>query len=171
LQFQSEKAKYLTGINKALEVLQTSIKTWEQKYVIMSPVPGKVNLFNYWAVNTPVKQGDVLMIITPEKAGSVLGRINLPAYGSAKVKQGQNVNVKLSNYPSEEYGMIQGTVESVSLLPKDSMYALRISFPDGLKSSFNKQLEFKQQMTGTAEIITDKKRLLERMLNKVKIQF
>jgi hypothetical protein len=39
-----------------------------------------------------------------------------------------------------------------------------------MKSSYNKQLDFKQQMTGTAEIITEKKRLLERMLKRVKIK-
>jgi multidrug efflux pump subunit AcrA (membrane-fusion protein) len=170
LQYQMEEAKYFTGLNKSLEALQTAIKTWEQKYVILSPVNGKVNLFNYWSVNTPVKQGEVLMIVTPELAGSTVGRINLPAFGSAKVREGQNVNIKLSNYPSEEYGMLMGKIESVSLLPKDSMYAVRIRFPEGLNSSYGKKLEFKQQMTGTAEIIIEKKRLLERMLNKVKIK-
>jgi multidrug efflux pump subunit AcrA (membrane-fusion protein) len=170
LQYQTEEAKYLTGLNKSLEALQTAIKTWEQKYVILSPVKGMVNLFNYWSVNAPVKQGEVMMIVTPELLGVTIGRINLPAFGSAKVREGQNVNIRLSNYPSEEYGMLMGKIESVSLLPKDSMYAVRINFPEGLKSSYGKKLEFKQQMTGTAEIITEKKRLLERMLNKVKIR-
>jgi multidrug efflux pump subunit AcrA (membrane-fusion protein) len=170
LQYQTEEAKYITGLNKSLEALQTAIKTWEQKYLILSPVKGRVNLFNYWSVNTPVKQGDVLMIVTPEFTGSTVGRINLATFGSAKVKEGQNVNIKLSNYPSEEYGMLMGKIESISLLPKDSMYAVRVSFPEGLQSSYGKKLDFKQQMTGTAEIITEKKRLLERMLNKVKIR-
>jgi multidrug efflux pump subunit AcrA (membrane-fusion protein) len=170
LQYQTEESKYLTGLTKSLETLQAAIKMWEQKYVILSPVKGQVNLFNYSSVNAPVKQGDVLMIITPVFTGETVGRINLPAFGSAKVKEGQNVNIKLSNYPSDEFGMLMGRIESVSMLPKDSMYAVRISFPEGLKTSYGKKLEFKQQMTGTAEIITEKKRLLERMLNKVKIR-
>jgi len=167
LQYQTDEARYTSALDKALEQLQAAIKTWD---VIISPIPGTVNLFNYWAVNMPVKQGDVMMIITPEKTGSVIGRINLMAYGSAKVKEGQRVNIKLANYPFEEYGMLMGQIESVSLLPKDSLYAVRIIFPHGMKSSYNKTLDFRQQMTGTAEIVTEKKRLLERMLNKVKIK-
>jgi HlyD family secretion protein len=170
LQALTDDAKYTSTLNKSVEQLRTAIKTWEQKYVVVAPMPGTVNLFNYWSANMPVKQGDVLMIITPEKSGSVIGRINLKAYGSARVKEGQKVNIKLDNYPFEEYGMLVAQISSVSLLPKDSLYVVRITFPDGMKSSYNKQLDFKQQMTGTAEIITEKKRLFERMLNKVKIR-
>ncbi|HXC06921.1 MAG TPA: HlyD family efflux transporter periplasmic adaptor subunit, partial [Bacteroidia bacterium] len=170
LQSQTECAKYVSSLDKALEQLQAGIQTWEQKYVISTPIAGSVNLFNYWSENMPVKQGDVLMIITPEKTGAVIGRVSILAYGSAKVKEGQQVNVKLSNYPSDEFGMLTGQISSVSLLPKDSLYALRIVFPQGLKSSYNKQLTFKQQMTGAAEIITEKKRLLQRMLNKMQVR-
>jgi len=169
MQSMADDEKYSTTLNKALAQLNTSIKNWEQKYLIVAPMAGTVNLFNYWAVDMPVKQGDVLMIVIPRKMGNIVGRISLPVYGSAKVKEGQMVNIRLSNYPAEEYGFLSGRVASVSLLPKDSMYSVVVNFPNGMVSSYNKQLEFKQQMIGTTEIITEKKRLLERMLNKVKI--
>jgi HlyD family secretion protein len=40
--------------------------------------------------------------------------------------------------------------------------------PDMLISNYGKQLKFSQEMTGTAEIITDDVRLLERFLNPIK---
>ncbi|MFI5148208.1 MAG: HlyD family secretion protein [Bacteroidia bacterium] len=169
LQSNTDRAKYVSALEKSLNQLKTSIKTWEQKYVVISPMRGIVNLFNYWATDMAVKQGDVLMIVCPINKGKIIGRISLQTYGSAKVKEGLPVNVKLSNYPSDEYGMLTGKVESVSLLPKDSLYAVRISFPGGMTSSYNKPFEFSQQMSGTAEIITGKKRLLERLLNRMKI--
>ena len=169
MQSMADDEKYSTTLNKALAQLNTSIKNWEQKYLIVAPMAGTVNLFNYWAADMPVKQGDVLMIVIPKKTGNIVGRISLPVYGSAKVKEGQMVNIRLANYPAEEYGFLSGRVASVSLLPKDSMYSVVVNFPNGMVSSYNKQLEFKQQMIGSTEIITEKKRLLERMLNKVKI--
>lgn len=170
LQGESDDEKYSTALNKTMAQLKEAIKGWEQRYLIISPISGTVNLFNYWAVNMPVKQGDVLMIVTPEKTGDVIGRISLPVYGSAKVKEGEVVNIRLANYPSEEFGFLTGQVASVSLLPKDSMYSVVVTFPNGLKSSYNKQLTFKQQMMGTTEIITEKKRLLARILNKIKVK-
>jgi multidrug efflux pump subunit AcrA (membrane-fusion protein) len=170
MQGQVDDEKYPTSLNKALAQLKAAIQDWEQKYLVVSPIPGIVNLFNYWAVNMPVKQGDVLMIVTPSKTGKVIGRVNLPVYGSAKVKEGEMVNIRLANYPAEEFGFLSGQVASVSLLPKDSLYSVVVIFPKGLISSYNKQLEFKQQMIGTTEIITEKRRLLERILNKFKIK-
>ncbi|HXP52307.1 MAG TPA: HlyD family efflux transporter periplasmic adaptor subunit, partial [Bacteroidia bacterium] len=168
-QNETDGAKYSNELHKSLEQLHTAIKTWEQEYLIVAPIRGTVNLFNYWAVNMPVKQGDVLMIIAPEKNGTIIGRINLPVYRSAKVKEGQLVNIRLANYPSDEYGILTGQIASVSILPKDSLYSVKVIFPNGMKSSYNKQLEFKQQMTGSAEIITSKERLLSRMFNKVRM--
>jgi multidrug efflux pump subunit AcrA (membrane-fusion protein) len=168
-QNETDEAKYSSELHKSLEQLRTAIKTWEQEYLIVAPICGTVNLFNYWAVNMPVKQGDVLIIIAPEKIGAMIGRINLPIYGSAKVKEGQLVNIRLANYPNDEYGILTGQIASVSLLPKDSVYSVRVIFPNGMRSSYNKQLEFKQQMAGSAEIITSKERLLSRMFNKVRI--
>ena len=170
LEGESDDEKYSTALNKTMAQLKEAIKGWEQRYLVISPISGTVNLFNYWAVNMPVKQGDVLMIVIPENTGKIIGRINMSVYGSAKVKEGDVVNIRLSNYPSEEYGFLIGQVASVSLLPKDSMYSVVVNFPNGMMSSYNKQLTFKQQMIGTTEIITEKKRLLARILNKIKFK-
>ncbi len=39
----------------------------------------------------------------------------LPTSNSGKAKIGQQVNIKLADYPFSEYGMLNGTVTNISL--------------------------------------------------------
>jgi HlyD family secretion protein len=84
---------------------------------------------------------------------------------SGKVKTGQTVNIKFSSYPFLEYGMVKGIVKSKSLVPSGVFYVLEIDLPDGLTTLYGKNLEFTQNMQGTAEIITDDLRLLQKIIN------
>ena len=83
---------------------------------------------------------------------------------SGKVKSGQNVNIKLSSFPYAEYGMLSGEVKSLSLVPDQGKYYVEIELTNGLNTNYNKQLPLLQEMTGTAEIITEDLRLIERII-------
>ncbi len=84
---------------------------------------------------------------------------------SGKVKTGQTVNIKLSGYPYLEYGMVRGVVKSISLVPSNDSYVIELSLPSGLTTLYGKNLDFTQNMQGTAEIITDDLSLLQKILN------
>jgi HlyD family secretion protein len=64
-----------------------------------------------------------------------------------------------------EYGSLQGKVETISMVSDQEFYSVEISFPDGLVTTYHKDLEFSQGMTGQAEIITDELSLLVRIVN------
>ena len=81
------------------------------------------------------------------------------------VKTGQIVNIKLSGYPYLQYGMVKGIVKSKSLVPSGDAYMIEIALPDGLSTLYGKKLEFTQNMQGTAEIITEDLRLLQKIVN------
>ena len=84
---------------------------------------------------------------------------------SGKVKQGQLVNIKLSGYPYLDYGMVRGVVKSISMVPSGDTYIVEIALPNGLETLYGKKLEFTQNMQGTAEIITDDLRLIQKIIN------
>jgi HlyD family secretion protein len=84
---------------------------------------------------------------------------------SGKVKTGQRVNIKLTGYPYLEYGMVRGIVTSKSLVPTGDSYIIEITLPDGLRTLYGENLEFTQNMQGTAEIMTDSLRLLQKIVN------
>ena len=71
-----------------------------------------------------------------------------------------------------EYGMIKVQIAHISLVPinkeNQKNYILEVIFPDSLVTNYGKTLEFSQEMTGTAEIITEDLRLLDKFLNPIR---
>ncbi|MDD5569533.1 MAG: HlyD family efflux transporter periplasmic adaptor subunit [Bacteroidales bacterium] len=167
-QYDEQKQQLELALNNNYEALKNQIKTWEQTYLLKSPIDGKVTFTQYWSVNQNVKAGDNVITIVPEKEAKIIGKIKLPIQGSGKVKVGQKVNIKFANYPYMEYGMVKGIIKSISLVPMDANYTVEVELPEGLKTNYNKTLIFSQEMQGSAEIITDDIRLIERFLNPLK---
>jgi len=91
-----------------------------------------------------------------------MARAELPIFSSGKVKVGQQVNIRLENYPFEQFGLLRGSITSISEIPNENKYFVTIELPQKLITSQNKAIAFKQQLTGTTEIITEDLRLLER---------
>ena len=78
---------------------------------------------------------------------------------------GQDVNIKLANYPDSQFGIVKGKVKAISLTPdKDGNLLIDIALPNGIETSYNKKITFQQEMSGNADIITEDLRLLERLL-------
>ncbi len=159
----------------AFNDLCAAIKFWEQKYEIISPIDGIVEFSDFWKDNSFIQSGMELFSIIPIQK-NLFGEIKIPSYGAGKVKVGQNVNVKLDDYPFDEYGSITGVVSSISKISNTiktqqgemESYRVLISFPKGLTSSFGVNLETNFETKGTAEIITSPKRLINRLFDNLK---
>lgn len=104
------------------------------------------------------------MTVVPDEASQLVGKVQLPVQGAGKVTPGQRVQIKFSSYPYQEFGMVRGIVENISLVPADTYYVVEVGFPDGLITNYGRTLPLSQEMQGTAEIITEKRRLLTRLL-------
>lgn len=84
---------------------------------------------------------------------------------SGKIKIVQDVTIRLANYPDTEFGILKGKVTAISLTPdKDNNLLIDVYLPNGLETSYKKQITFQQEMTGIADIITENLRLIERLL-------
>lgn len=146
-------------------ILKAELNIWENTYLLKSPVDGIVTFTRYWTENQIVVRDEPVLSVIPHKAGNYLGRMNLKMLRSGKVKPGQLVNIKLSSYPYLEYGMLRGIIRTKSMVPSKDAYIIEIELPDGLTTLYGKKLEFTQNMDGTAEIITEDLRLLQKMIN------
>jgi multidrug resistance efflux pump len=160
-----EKEKYYSVLNESFLNLKAQIKIWENTYLIISPVSGFVTFTKFWSENQTVTKDEQVLSIVPVETGDYVGRINLRMSRSGKVKPDQIVNIKLSGYPYLEYGMVRGIVKSKSLVPAGDSYVIELSLPSGLTTLYGKKLDFTQNMQGTAEIITDDLRLIQKILN------
>lgn len=160
-----ESEKYYSDLHESFLNLKAQIKIWENNYLLISPVSGIVTFTKFWSENQIVNRDEPVLSIVPIETGDYVGRINLKMNRSGKVKQGQTVNIKLSGYPYLEYGMVKGIVKSKSLVPSGDSYIIELSLPSGLTTLYGKKLDFTQNMQGTAEIITEDLRLLQKILN------
>jgi multidrug resistance efflux pump len=160
-----EKDKYVFALRESFLNLKAQLNTWENTYLLISPVDGLVSFTKFWSANQSVVKDEPVVSIVPVETGNFLGRINLKMQRSGKVKTGQLVNIKLSGYPYLEYGMVRGKVKSISLVPSGDSYVIEIELPEGLSTLYGKKLEFTQNMQGTAEIITENVRLLQKLIN------
>ena len=80
-------------------------------------------------------------------------------------KQMMKKKLKKANYPDREFGIIKGSIKAISLTPdKDGNLIIDVSLPNGLQTSYKKKIIFQQEMIGSADIITEDLRLLERLL-------
>lgn len=168
------EAAYIDMMAKR-NLLQTELRLWEEKYVIKAPTNGKLDYLGFWRENLMVKEGVELFTILPQH-GEIMGEAYIPAIGAGKVKVGQLVNVKLNDYPYDEFGLLCGKVVSISpLMNKVQMnnavvetYLVRIAFPQGATTNFDHKLSLNFESKGTAEIVTKPKRLIERLFDNLK---
>jgi len=160
-----EKEKLVAALRESFLNLRAQINLWENTYLLISPVEGIVSFTKFWSANQSVIKDEPVVSIVPLETGNYLGRINLRMLRSGKVKTGQLVNIKLSGYPYLEYGMVRGIIKSKSLVASGDSYVIEIELPDGLTTLYGKKLDFTQNMQGTAEIITENTRLLQKIVN------
>ena len=160
-----------TSINLERSVMQSfyqlkkAIKDWELNYVFRSSVKGTVSFLQIWSENQTINAGENMFAIIPSTEKGYIGKVKAKAQNSGKLQIGQKVNIRLANYPDREFGVIEGKLKSISLTPdKEGNLLLNIELPNGLQTSYKKQINFQQEMTGTADIITEDLRLLERLL-------
>lgn len=158
------------ALQDAFRRLQGQFAVWEQQYMLKSPTEGVVSFYKFWSNNHFVNQGEEVMTIVPGSQ-QVFGMLQVPVYGSGKVKEGQRIKIRVDNFPAEEYGMVEGTVESISPVPRNGMYSIRAKLDNGLRTTYNKDLELKTEMQGSADIVTDDLRLIERIFNQFRSVF
>jgi multidrug efflux pump subunit AcrA (membrane-fusion protein) len=164
-----EEVRLLKATLHSFNQLKKAIRDWENLYVLKSNIKGKVSFLNYWNQNQTVSKGDLVFTIIPAKNSNYIAKVKAPLQNSGKIKIGQEVNVKLHNYPYTEFGMLKGKVENISQTPnKEGFYLIDVSLPNVLITSYNREIEFKQEMRGSAEIITEDLRLLERFFYQFK---
>lgn len=164
-----EEVTLLKKVLQSFNQLKKSIKNWEMKYVLSSQLNGKVSFLNFWSKNQNVNQGDLVFTIIPNENSSFIAKLKTPAQNLGKVKIGQKVNINLQNYPDYEFGVLKGKVNNISeTSDPEGFYIIDVLLPNKLITTYNKEIIFKQEMRGTAEIITEDLRLLERFFYQFK---
>lgn len=160
---KTERQQMLTlEVDNARKELLSAIHLWKQTYLITSSENGYVAWLDGLEDGQFVQSGITIASVIPE-SGILIAKAKIPVKGSGKVKIGQRVNILLDNYPYEQFGTIPGKITSISPFPSEGKYYTTIALTEGLNTSLSQTLPFKQQLSGTTEIITENLRLSERI--------
>lgn len=168
LQYEEKKKNLEANLKESFESIKNTISIWEANYLLKTPINGKVIFTNYWNNNQNVKIGDIVLTILPYNKNELKGKALLPALRAGKVKVGQQVKIKLRNYPDVEFGTIKGIINNISEIPINENYILEIKIPNGLKTSYGKVLPSNQDLIGTAMIVSEDLTLFERLFMPVR---
>lgn len=173
-ELESKKKAYTELITRKNE-LTNALAIWKERYLQYSPVAGELEYLGFWRNNAFIKSGQELFTVIPDK-NDIVGEVMIPSYGAGKVKIDQSANVKINNFPYDEYGLLKGIVQSVSRITNKietkegygDAYLVIVSFPNGTITNFGKQLPLDFETKGIVEIVTKRKRLIERLFDNLK---
>lgn len=123
-----------------------------------SPVPGKVYLSRGRDSNPKAQ----LLAVVPEIV-QFEGQLLLTEQGRGKVNAGQKVLIQLDAYPESEFGLLEGSIKTIFPVQFDKKYRATVTLPEKLITNTGKIIPTQAQLDGSAEIITDNRRLILRI--------
>lgn len=173
---QSEKERQLhLDLLTSYHDLCDNIMAWEQQYVLKAPFGGDLEYAKFITDNQYIQSGEELFSIIPHKS-EMTGHVILPSIGAGKINVGCKVTIKLDAYPYMEYGSVDGIVRTISQMPQMqqteqaqiSTYMITVDLPKKLKTNYGQVLQFKPDMGGTADIIANERRLIERLFDNLR---
>ena len=157
----------LFSIHENVQRMKSEVENWKQTFLITAPIDGKVSFLQFWSPQQFIQENEEFLTIVPtNNSGKIIGRALLPLERSGKVKTSMRVNIRLDGYPYQEFGSIAAIVKDISAIPQGNAYQIELEVP-ALTTSYEKPIPFRQEMQGTANIITEDRRILERVFDKI----
>ncbi|MDW3208912.1 MAG: HlyD family efflux transporter periplasmic adaptor subunit [Reichenbachiella sp.] len=158
---------YQMKIQGNLNILKSLISSWEYNYILRASIYGKLTYQKLWEKNQFINKGDEFATLIPLD-NKVFGYSYISELGYGKISLKDKVIIKLNDYPSLEYGSLIGIVSHISIIRKEEGYLLKVEFPEGMKTNYDKSINFFQDMTGTMEIVTEDISLFDRFFNRLR---
>ncbi len=162
-QLENDIARQTEIFVQALQQWRSKIAAWQQQYLVVAPTSGRLVLSGFLKQGTTLQRGASIGSIVPGNAGYFLA-VNLPQYNFGKLQVGQQALVRFNAFPFEEFGSVEGRLVAIKTLPTDSGFLGELALPKGLQSDRGIVLTYQHGLKAQVEILTDQRRLIERML-------
>lgn len=160
------KLDYSIEVSNAIKEMTKEFESWNNTYVLKSSKEGYIQFLDNLYKNKFIKMDTDLIYIISKKEQLSKITLKMSTINSGKVKKGQLVNIKLNNYPYEEFGVIQGRIKTISEVIDQDYYFVEADLINGLNTTYKKKIEPKN-LVGVGEIITEDLRLIERLFYSV----
>lgn len=149
--------------------LLVSARTRLEQRLLKAPVDGTILSLNLQHVGEVVQPGQTIAEIAPQGEPLILSAL-LPNKEAGFVKEGMAVKVKLDAYPFQDYGIISGTVTSISPDTKSdqelgAVYQVRVNLDRDYITEEGQKIKFKAGQTATADIVIRRRRIIDVLLD------
>lgn len=152
----------LAGMTQSLMNIENGLKNWQKRFLITAPADGKLVYLKQLTENQYVRPADTLFAVIPAQQQYV-ALVDIPVRGMGKAEVGQKVILKMDDYPFQEFGTLEGRVLDMAPSLSVKSYRVVVTLPEGLQSSYAQTFQCRAELSGSAEIITEDMRLLERL--------
>lgn len=168
-----KRDKLIYDLYNSYNDLVNKIRTWKSTYLITAPLSGRVQYLSFLKNNQFINHQDPIFAIVPV-THKVNGQMLISDIGFGKVKEKQDVLIRLNNFPHEEYGVIRARIVKISFIGntvkttegEEKRYMIDLDIlPSGSSVSLS------DGVNGEGEILTNNKRLYERVLEKILLTF
>jgi len=148
--------------------LKSQVEKWLRQYELTASEDGKILFVSSLKENELIAGGQPLFYIEPGQV-SFYAELMAGQRGVGKIKEGQQVLIKIDGFPNAEFGHLSGNVAYISAIPnsRDS-FLIKVNLPHGLKTNYGKPILFRNNLTAQAEIITDNRKLFHRLTGQLK---
>lgn len=154
-------------LDRAIVALEADLAHWDTIHVIRAKTAGYARLFEVRAQNQRVAAGDEILSIDPG-TGTYQAVAYIPARGLAKVHPGQTAYVALDSHNSMEFGKLVGEVSDISTTTREGKRRVTINLPKSLETTHGHEIEFRQNMGGQLEVITEPLSLMQRIFYQIR---
>ena len=161
MELENTIAQQKAIFTQAIYTLQSAVNDWSLKYELKAPVTGIVAFTSFVEEGQQLKTSQTICYINPGNS-SYYAEAIVPQANFGKITDGQLVLLKFAAYPSAEFGTVKGQITFISRIPLDSGYVAKVTLPKGLVTNYNKEVQYREGLKASGEIVTRNSSLLRR---------
>lgn len=136
--------------------------------ILKAPQAGQVIFDAYTGKGKYVKVNQPVFYINVNDTNYFGEMMILPEHIS-KVKEGQEVLIKLQLYPYEEYGPVHGKIASINATSySDSFFVSKVVLTGNKDIQIDKRIQLRSGLSAQAEIITEETTLYNRLMSNIR---
>lgn len=166
---KSEKEEELiSDIYLSYNKLLNELQQWKKNNTVISPIEGRLQYLTFLKNGQFVKMHEPLFSVVP-KTNYVSGQMVVSDFGIGNVKIGQKVVIKLNNFPSQQYGDIEGKISKLSLIGNDieTIKGVEKNYLISLTVENKNKIPLVDGLRGEGEILINNKKLYQRVLERL----
>lgn len=148
--------------------LLSQIESWEDAFLIRSPMDGTVDYSQQIYLGLYVQRGMQLGYVSPQATDAYQGEVKISAAEVSKLKIKGRCTVELEKYNAADYGRVEGVVSKIAENPlPDGSYTVYLKFSKSLSTDMGKTIPSAPILYGTACMAAGDRRLKELILTPV----